>query len=176
MTPLLANVGIPMIAIQMWWMILAFIPIVLVESIIIKRRLDMRFSRILLDVGLANAVSTLMGVPLAWLFTFILEIVTTSGGTAFGLDSPLKKLIAVTLQAAWLVPYKGQHYWMVPAASTALLIPSFLLSVPMERLVLKLRWDDQNPATVAAVVLRANVVSYLLLFLIGSIYTLFKLQ
>ena len=47
------------------------------------------------------------------------------GGSAMGMDSPVKLLAAVTVQAAWLIPYESHLHWMIPAAATTLLIPSF---------------------------------------------------
>ena len=60
----------------------------------------------------------LAGVPLAWLVMLVLGLITT-GGSALGLNSPVKKLVAVTLQAAWLIPYEENLFWMIPCAATS---------------------------------------------------------
>lgn len=150
---------------------LAFVPVVLLESAIVWKPMGIRFPKALLDVGLANLCTTILGVPLAWGLMFVLELVSTSGGTALGMDSPAKMLAAVTLQAAWLVPYESHLAWMIPAAATVLLIPCFLVSLLIEWWVLVYRWAEKDRSSVFSVVFRANVWSYLLLFMAGSSWT-----
>jgi hypothetical protein len=86
----------------------------------------------------------------------------SGGGQAWGLDTPLDRLAAVTLQAPWLVPYQGQLSWMIPAASITLLIPFLVASVLIEYAILKARWKTTQVRLGKAVV-SANVLSYLLL-------------
>jgi hypothetical protein len=166
---ILANIGIPMIFPQFVLMVLAFGPVVLLESALLRRPLSLSRLSALKGAAVANLWTTLLGVPLAWLVMLIIGIVST-GGYALGLDSPAKALVAVTLQAAWLIPYEEHLFWMIPAAATVLLIPCFVISVFIERWVLQRRWKATDSTLVRSAVLRANIWSYMLLLAAGSIW------
>jgi len=170
---MLANIGIPMMLPELSLMGIALLPVILIEVAIVRRRISVPVPRAILDVGLANACTTLLGVPLAWQLMLGLDALTTGGG-ALGMDTPAKMLAAVTLQAAWLVPYEDHVHWMVPAAATALLIPCFLVSVIIERWLLIWRWRDHDRRAVSSAVLWANIGSYLLLFAAGSLWCVFS--
>ncbi len=171
--PLLANMGVPMIFPEFALMALALGPVVLVESALIKRPLGLSLSSALKGAAVANLWTTLLGVPLAW-FVMLLIGIASTGGYALGLNSPAKALAAVTLQAAWLIPYEEHLFWMIPAAATVLLIPCFVVSVFLERWVLVRRWKGTDPGLVRSAVLRANIWSYLLLLVAGSIWLIFS--
>ena len=107
---------------------------------------------------------------------FVIDLLSTSGGRALGIDTPIQKLGAVTLQAAWLVPYETHLRWMIPAAATVLLVPCFLMSLLIERWVLVRCWAEKDRSAVFSTVLHANVWSYLFLFLAGSLWTVINLK
>lgn len=173
MTLLLANVGVPMVFPQVILMAVALLPIVLIESTVVRKPMEIPVRRAFWDVGLANVCTTLLGVPLAWGVMLGLHLLTT-GGSALGIDSPAKMLAAVTLQAAWLPPYEDHLSWMIPAAATVLLFPSFVASVFIERWVLVRRWRDHDRRAIFSAVLRANVRSYGFLFAAGSLWLIFS--
>jgi hypothetical protein len=77
----------------------------------------------------ANLASTLVGIPATWLLLFVLEAWLARG--AFGLDTPSQRVLAVTLQSPWLIPYENAT-WMVPAAAVVLCVHFFFMSVPVE--------------------------------------------
>jgi hypothetical protein len=164
-----ADAGVPMLFPQVVLMGLAFVPVVLIETFLVRRSVTIPLPRTLRDVTIANLWSTLLGVPLAWLAMLFLEVVSTAN-SAMGMDSPAKTLAAVTLQAAWLIPYEEHLFWMIPCAATVLLIPCFVVSVFIEHLVLARCWKEKDPKTVFFAVLRANVWSYLFLFAAGSLW------
>ena len=163
---MLANVGLPMILLQAPAMVLLLIPVIVIEWAILRRNLQLSTVHLLGGSTIANLVSTALGVPLAWCFMLVVGLVTTQG-RAFGLDSPLEKLVAVTLQAAWLIPYESDMYWMIPSALITLLVPTFFLSVWLERYVYVRIWRLPNGNTVNRAVWVSNAVSYGLLFLVG---------
>lgn len=167
MTPILANIGIPMLFPQVILMGIAFVPVVLIESLLVRRTVCLTLPQAVKDVAIANLWTTLLGVPLAWLVMLLLGMVTT-GGHALGVDSPAKMLAAVTLQAAWLIPYEEELFWMIPCAATVLLIPCFVLSVIIEQFVLGRRWKEVERRLVFSTVLRANTWSYIFLLVAGS--------
>lgn len=130
--PAQANVGVPMIGITWLGMLLSLVPIIWVEQRILRSKLQIdgpqstRFSIV------SNLFSTLVGIPVAWLVLFLLELLLTRGGTAMGLDTSVRVFIAVVVQAPWLVPYSDSLHWMVPAATLALLPSYFAASWMIE--------------------------------------------
>lgn len=167
MTPLIANAGLPMLIPQIVLMAFAFLPVVLIEFALMRKSMAISFPKGFVDVGVANLYTTLIGVPIAWSAMLAMNIFM-SGIYKYGTDSPVQMLITVTLQAAWLWPYKDHLFWMIPAASTILLIPCFFVSVLMESYVLTKRWPSQKRHEVFSSVLRANLWSYLFLLAGGS--------
>ncbi|MEO7298357.1 MAG: hypothetical protein ABI042_07250 [Verrucomicrobiota bacterium] len=171
MIPIFANVGVPMFFPQIVLMAFAFIPVVFIEALFVRKFIRVTFPDALAGTAIANAWTTLLGVPIAWLLMFIFELVNPIGGKALGVDSPIRMLIAVTLQAAWLIPYEEDLRWMIPAAATFLLLPCFAISVFIERWILVRRWPDKNRKVLFSTVLRANLWSYLSLFVGGCVWT-----
>lgn len=145
----------------------ALVPVATIETAVVARILKLRFGTALKDVFLANLWTTVIGVPTAWALMLVLGLVAT-GGRALGIETPAQKLAAVTLQAAWLVPYEEHFHWMIPAAATVLLVPCFALSVFVENWTLARRWPDLAPKPLTAAVLRANAWSYLALAVAGG--------
>src|SRR5437879_349487 len=103
-TPASADVGLPMIAVYLPPAWLALIPIILIEARIGAKMLDVARGRLLIASAVANSVSTLLGLPLAWLALATIEGVFF--GTARGLDTSIHRVYAVTIQAPWLIPYE----------------------------------------------------------------------
>jgi hypothetical protein len=163
-----ADAGVPMLFVTLPAMVIALIPIILIESIVIGRFLGTSTLSKRKSVAIANVVSTLIGLPLTWVALLVLQLIS-GGGAAHGLVTPTQKLLAVTWQAPWLIPYEGNLNWMVPAASLFLLVPFFFVSYFIEALII-FRLNSQIPRKqIRAATFRANIVSYLLLavFTIG---------
>ena len=96
----------------------------------------------------------------------------TGGGGSHGLDTPLKKFLAVTWQSPWLIPYESELYWMVPTAALVLLIPFFFASWFIEYQVGKRILRDIESTKIKEAVLKANLLSYGLLglYCVGMFY------
>jgi hypothetical protein len=167
MSPILANAGVPMILPQLYLMGLALIPIVLLESAFLCRVPSVNFLEAAKGLTIANLASTIIGIPIAWSLMLGLQLITT-GGYPLGMNTPLSMLASVTLQAAWLDSDERHLYWMLPAAVTTLLLPSFAISVLIERFCLLRRWRHLERTLVSRWVVRANVYSYLVLFVLSS--------
>jgi hypothetical protein len=120
----IADVGVPMIFLGFPFAALVLVLVILIECWVYSKRLNFGFTQKLKPVAAANLVSTLVGYPLSWALLLGLEFITTRG-SAMGLSSVGGKVIAVTLQAAWLIPYEGDLKWMVPTAGLVGLIPAF---------------------------------------------------
>ena len=174
--PAQANAGVPMIFLTLPGMALALVPVIFLEMRVIARRLGLT-PRLAFKVSAwANLLTTLVGVPLTWAILTVLEGVT-GGGRAYGIDTPAKKLLAVTWQAPWLIPYEADHnlYWMVPAAMMWLLIPTFFMSWWLEYLAAARMLRDADRTRLKAAMFRANLLSYAFLELCALGWLLFEI-
>lgn len=157
-----ANAGLPMIFIELPFLALALIPVAFMEALVYDAGLRLPFRRALGGAVIANLFSTFLGVPVAWIVLVLCDV-TISGGRAWGLDTPLLRLAAVTVQAPWLVPYENEAHWMVPAASLFLMLPFFVASALTESFVLRRWWREANAGTVTRLAWLSNLLSYSLL-------------
>lgn len=157
-----ADAGVPMLAL-LWpasWVL--FIPIVIIEAWVARRIVELDWETSIAKVGIANAVSTLIGIPITWGVLVIIEIILSQGGRAYGIDTLSGKLIAITVQAPWLIPYESDLDWMVPAASIVLLIPFFFVSVFIERWIFGRR-SQIDKIKIKSWSWKANLLTYGLL-------------
>lgn len=156
---LLANIGLPMIFVELPFLAVAILPVAALEAAIYRWRLSVPWRRAWWGSLRANLWSTFAGVPLAWLAQVVGQM-AVGGGSAWGLDTPLDRLAAVTVQSAWLIPYEGELRWMVPAAALALLVPCLVVSVGVEQWRLRRYWPDVPGRRVVGAAVLANVASY----------------
>ena len=163
-----------------WWsktcvMVVALIPIILIEVTVSRWIVSLRTRKLVGGVVAANLGSTFVGLPIAWILMVGLNLITTGSKTQ-GFDTPLATFKSVVLQAAWLVPYEDQLYWLVPAATLVLLIPYFLVSVYIERFVLVRVWKDESHKRVSKVSWSSNGVTYLGLLVVTVVWLLYATQ
>ena len=132
--------------------------------------------------AVANAVSTVLGVPLTWGILLVAEMGIGLGANSIPAlrngdwKSPIAQVAITILTAPWIGPSEGMAQWAVPLAALVLLLPFFLVSVWSERRVLEhmlpVTSSDAPPEgeinrrRVRAAVRDANVVSYAILALI----------
>jgi len=162
-----ADAGVPMLAL-VWpasWVL--FVPVVALEAWFARKIPGMPFKRCALASAAANAVSTLVGIPLVWVLLLVADF-GLGGSSAHGTDTLWLRMYAVTVQAPWLIPYESELTWMVPAAAIVLLVPFFFASVFIERAVF-LRFCESQSDLVRRWSWRANLASYglLLAVLVG---------
>jgi hypothetical protein len=171
MIPILADAGVPMLMLAFPAAFYLLVPVVLVETWISRRVTEISPRRRFLGVLSANAVSTLAGWPLAWIAMALLQLfVIPGGGGAYGLSTVSGKIASVTLQAAWLIPYEDDLYWMVPTAAMVLMVPAFFVSILTERLVLRFFWRGVVTGERKSFVWTANLASYALLIGFGLVW------
>ncbi len=159
---LLANAGVPMIALELPVMVIALIPIILLEAAIYTKFASVSWNLAWRGSGLANLVSTFVGIPIAWFVLVALQIVS-EGGHLVGLKTPLGRLTAVILQSAWLGPSEKDLGWMIPAAACVSLIPFLIVTIVIERWILYRYWPEPNRLLLVRHVTVANMASYTLL-------------
>lgn len=163
-SPAYADAGVPMIFVTFPGMLIALIPVVGIESYVLKHALGLTISRPIKTSAITNSVSTIIGIPLTWLLLVVAQMVT-GGGRAYGIDTVFQKFLSVTWQAPWLIPYESQLYWMIPAATLVLLIPFFFVSWFIEHQVAKRILMEISSVRVNRSIFRANLISYTLLAL-----------
>jgi len=170
---LLANMGVPMLLIQMPAMFFALVPVIVVEALFVRARLALPRREAFKAVTAANVLSTIVGIPIAWLVIVIgqqtLDTTFRRLPAHFHADahSPLWISYEMLTTFAWLDPDEANLYWMVPVASALLLIPSYFASVWIERPVCRDSWRHLQPAAVSRVVTQANRLSYGGLFVLA---------
>lgn len=163
MTLTMANSGLPMLMFAWPILILALIPIVLIEAGIYRFRLGIPFRRSALGSLGANLLSTLLGVPVTWIALVVVQLVaavvvqmvTDGAGSAQG-----PGLYAVTWQAPWLYPYENSLHWMIPAAGLVLCVPFLLTSVLIEFLFLRRIWTQTTAQKIHRTCWLANGTTY----------------
>ncbi len=159
---MLANAGVPMLALHLPTMAVLLVPIIAIEYFYGRYKLTISRSRVLRGVTGANLASTLVGIPLTWLMMLVLNIATT-GTEAKGLNTLPGRFASVVLQSSWLVPYETDLDWMIPAATLVLLVPYYFASVAIERLVLRTMWKHDGAQQLSSIVWQANGLTYGLL-------------
>jgi hypothetical protein len=162
MTSILANVAVPMFFPQPLLMLAALVPVILVESMSLRRPLAVGFR----EVCQANALSTLAGLPMACLGIVGFNVLLT------GADGEWARM-----GLAWRIISDDLHnWWILPLAMTAIVLPCFVLSVVIEG-----RFLARNPAIKSRpgfwrAVVRAHVFSYLMLLALDCLWFTFKLS
>jgi hypothetical protein len=179
--PLLANMGIPMLFVQWWLMACAVLPVIIIETLVVRRKIGMPLGQAVGGIAAANVLSTAIGVPLAWLTAFALGVGFLTP-FAYGaerwhwqLDSPVFQVFGFIESVAWIVPAnRAQAAWMVPLAAALLLIPCFFASVIIERWACRHIWRSIETSAVRHVVCRANLYSYAALFVFGCLWSVWN--
>ncbi|HED06240.1 MAG TPA: hypothetical protein ENI61_06115 [Ignavibacteria bacterium] len=159
-----ANAGVPMIILIMPTLALSIIPIIIIETIYISKKLSLSKKIAGKAVTISNVVSTIVGIPLTWILLVAIQIFT-GGGSSYGMDTALGKIIAVTWQAPWLIPHESQLHWMVPVSGLVLMIPFFFVSWWSEYFITNKILKDIDLKEIKRYVRNANLITYGLLSL-----------
>jgi hypothetical protein len=159
-----ANAGVPMIFLVMPAMALSIIPIIIIEAIYLSKKLGLSGKDSAKTVTISNLASTIVGIPVTWILLVVIQMIT-GGGSAYGLNTALTKVLAVTWQAPWLIPYESDLHWMIPVSGLVLLIPFFFVSWWSEYFVSKKLIKDIEAQTIKIAVRNANLITYGLLTL-----------
>lgn len=168
---LLADMGVPMIFVQWPLMFAALLPVIAVEACVFRRRLTLPLGRAFKGSGFANLASTIAGVPIAWAVMLGVEFALMSGIGHFAerhhwaMSSPLWSVLSI-FASAWVNP-PVQSYAGVALAAAMLLIPTYFLSVWIERRICRRVFKPIERATVDRAVRAANLWSYGLLMVLS---------
>lgn len=158
-----ADTGIPMLAVSLPAFVIMLIPVIWVEAMIFKHA-GFDYDWALKWSGIANIVTTVIGVPMTWGVLTTLELIATDGGHCPSLDTLSEKIRGVLISAPWLCPDE-ERQWLVPAAYLVLLVPFFLVSWKVESFIIRRGNRHLDPLSIDRTCLRANLVSYVLMAL-----------
>lgn len=164
-----ANVGIPMLALAWPVQWLALIPVVLIESEVFRRVLGVPFSSLVRPLGKANVISTLVGIPVAWLVMLTLEMVVATGLSQIPTEPKTSEYIYYALFPL-MVAWVADSGWQLTAAFVILTIPFCIISIYLEEGVLRRSLSDQSHSIIHTLTVRANIVSYALLAALSLLY------
>lgn len=157
-----ANAGLPMLFLAMPVFLISLLPIIAIEAFYISKSLNLTIKESLKIVSISNVFSTVVGIPLTWFLLVVVQMLTGGGG-AYGLNSFMGKVLAVTWQAPWLIPYEQDLNWMIPLAGLVLLIPFFFASWWSEYFISKRLLKAIPLSRVKSKVRNANLITYTLL-------------
>jgi hypothetical protein len=161
------DVGIPMLALAwpLFW--LSFVPVVLIEAEVARRQLGIGRKEAVILSAKANALSTMIGIPIVWLGLVLVEFAV---GTALpGGMSPHKFLVLFPLMAAWLGPVEDVR--IIFAAFVVLAIPFCAASIYIEYEVARRQLPNIDPAAMYRWARTANIYSYAAIILAAAAYT-----
>jgi hypothetical protein len=177
---LLADAGVPMIFITWPGMVLLLLPIIAAEWAFIIHRTSFKKTKVLRATVAANAVSTIVGIPITWGALLLCEMgvlltlahVPKLGNSSW--NSPLEQIVRTILSAPWIAPVENSGSWAVPLAALVLLIPFYFVSVWVEQKImehmlpvttsLNAQPSEVNEGVLRGAVRGANLMSYGFLF------------
>lgn len=173
---LLADAGLPMIAVTLPLMVCALIPVILIEVWVAKPKLKTSFGSSARAIAVANVVSTIVGVPIAWIVMLGVEVLEDKLADRFPTHAhhAISRMADVMFGSAWIGPPENSHDWIVPVAAMILLVPTFFASWHIEALIVE-RMIEPTWPVVRKTMFKANLASYALLFVGGCAWLVFDI-
>lgn len=165
-----ANIGIPMLALA--WPVhwIAYLPVVIIESEYTRVRLDLSRKESYKAVALANVISTLVGIPVAW-GVMLISTFAIGMSLSFVPDTATQQSLynwLFPLTSAWLGP--TDNTWLVYAAFACLALPMWYGSVLIETLVLRRTLPAHCRERLRSTVIGSNLITYGLILLVVAAY------
>ena len=114
---LLLDMGLPMIFPSLVLMTVALVPVILVETLVIKKHLHTNFTRPLVPVSVANLGSTFIGIPATWFLLTVLEFTSVNVLGALTDRNIWSRTFSVTVGAPWVAPGHNDEQWISDALS-----------------------------------------------------------
>jgi hypothetical protein len=133
-----------------------FIPVCAIEALVARRLFGFPFLQAAKLAFVANAWSTLVGIPLTWLALVLVEFAGGAGASLVGPWPGGAWVLLSPIFAPWLGP--GAQRWQVFAAAAFLCGPFMLVSIRVERWSAAKRIPREDARRWARV---ANLATYL---------------
>ena len=178
-----ANAGLPILAILWPLSLPAFFPVVFLESYVLNKNLVLGYKKSFVVSIKANIITTIIGLPIAWVACLIIEILLmlffteVAGAESYpsvlfkALPESISNILTVIMTFPWLGPWQEGGHWIIPFATSIMLIPCFFVSYWMELFYIEMelfidkKLPDFHKENVKLAVWRANLYSYGLLFI-----------
>ena len=138
-----ATGGLWMLPVLGFFMLLAMLPTILIETLVLRRLISVSWKQTMSGVAVGNVVSAIVGVPVSWAVMLAVGIVVflVAGSPVYiNSDSPVEGVAIVVASAAALGPSLVQLYWPIPMALAVQLIPCYFISVWIAYLVIGRMW------------------------------------
>jgi len=153
-----ADAGIPMLALLWPLAWIMFLPVVALEAWVAIKTLGLPLARALRLSLWANAVSTVLGIPLTWIVLLLVEMaVLIPLGQVTQWFPPW---LAVTVGAPWIAPPEPDGTWQVATAAIWLGLLFAGASIMVERRVAHRVAPELAIEAVDRWCYRANLLSY----------------
>jgi hypothetical protein len=148
----------------------AFIPVVAIESWVVRRALNISWHVAITQMVKGNIFSTLVGIPLAWGASVAVEIllaflVTHATDSKSYPPHGIGQVGRVILSAPWLGPFREGGHWIIPLAMIVLLVPFFFASFWAEAWYVGPNLCPEAPDQARRAIWKANLFSYIGLFI-----------
>ena len=174
-----ANAGLPMLAIVWPMSVPALIPVVAVESWVVRRELNVSWRVAIAQMVKGNIFSTLVGIPLAWVASaaieFLLAFLAMAAGSKSYPPHVVGEVGSIILSAPWLGPFENGGHWIIPLAMIVLLVPFFFASFWTEAWYVGRNLCPEAPERARRAIWRANAYSYIGLFIASVCWLIFGL-
>lgn len=158
--PALANVGLPMLVWTMPVMIVALLPIIVIEAYVIKKICALQIKKSLIYSGIANLVSTFTGIPTSYIILVVTHIPLAS---ALSSMTEINPWTDVFINFLWMSPLS--EAWMYMVAMMILLVPFFFVSWWTEYFVVQKLNKSLEKKLLKTAFFKANLLTYALLML-----------
>lgn len=169
-----ANIGYPMIVLTFPAMVLALLPIIALEAWFFVRDLGLTKVKAFKIIGVANLVSTVVGIPISWFLVLLAQEIVDSVVHPRRVKVPTAVMGLLT--PAWIPGYREIPPSIVAAATFALLAPFCIASCVVEYEVIW-RWFIKRPhewnltfERIRSATIRANVASYAALAIVTGVW------
>jgi hypothetical protein len=143
--PILANIGLPMVAVYLPFAWFALLPTILIEAGYGTRHYHLSFRRALLAQAIANGFSTVIGIPMTWFAIVLVQVAIAPGG----------------IGPAWLAP--DPSWWSIAVAVAVLTVVFYFMSVAVEGFVVKRFFCELPRHTIRRWIIQSNGITYALL-------------
>lgn len=166
---MLANVALPAFLPHSFATLIGILVIAAIEGWFVMRALDLPFAKSYRLSIFANWMSTIAGIPLAWLLWMLGLVPVSMGVSALGLQS--HPLVATSfLQTAHSGGFIPNEWSQVGSAVAwlILLVPFLFGSIWIERRTIAKRLPDCDRSKISKAVIRGNLVTYGGFLLIGT--------
>lgn len=158
-----ANAGLPLISFEFSGLMIALVPVIIVEALILKRMLTSKYGETFLIVGISNIVTTIIGYPLSWLLRFLIEMGLSHLESFFGISlyENSYSLFFLNLFAGAIIPQvTREFYWVIPVAIIGGLFYSFVISFLVEYFFYMKFFAGHTKKDLFRASLISNIVTY----------------